>query len=383
MKTIILHIGLPKTGTTFIQQSLARNRDRLLDESERILQSADVDILKAFARDYGYPYHLKATGDLSYRLPHIVGLLGCNGYSVARHHRYALCQEVHFDWPRLELDQPAKPDESLVVGISRDDSAPDFPKLTFHLEFEGQEDFSSVGAALAADFHQAVPDAFEGFEVAACFGSKARSIRVRSMDEFFMDETGGHREMPADVAEWNPTSRDESHLYFLKHGHVFHDPLGEFSRRREAFCQWPRHTLLKRIGNTAWQLWHYGEYNFDRVARREDPLAILFCKAEFIHHAMRLCFYLEEDFVPYWKWVSHCFRRIEGIAGIADMLDEFNAATEIAVQKQLVESLCAALCSRVIEKGYVAAKEVGDGSPLEVYNRLEQMSEQAIEGRSA
>jgi len=32
LKTIILHIGLPKTGTTFIQQSLARNRDRLLDQ---------------------------------------------------------------------------------------------------------------------------------------------------------------------------------------------------------------------------------------------------------------------------------------------------------------------------------------------------------------
>jgi hypothetical protein len=243
-----------------------------------------------------------------------------------------------------------------------------------------EEDFSCKGGALAADLHEAVPDTCEGYEVAACFGSKEKSIRVRAMDEFFIEETGGHKEMPTDVTKWNPTPRDESHLYFLKHGHVFHDPLGELSRRRAAFCKWPRYTLLKKIGNATWQLWHYGEYNFDRVAQRGDQLAVLLCKAEFIHHAMRLCFYLEEDFVPYWKWVSYCFRRLEEIAEIADMLDGFNAATEVAMQKQFIELLCASLCSRVIEKGYVTANEVGGGSPLEIYNRLEQMSEKLIEG---
>jgi hypothetical protein len=242
------------------------------------------------------------------------------------------------------------------------------------------KDFNASGAALALDLHRAVPDTFEGFEIAACFGSKAQSIRVGSMEEFFIEETGGHSHMPTDVKTWNPTPRDESHLYFLKHGHVFHDPLGEFSRRRKALCTWPRYTLLRGISNAAWQLWHYGEYNFDRVAQRGDPLAILFCKAEFIHHAMRLCFYLEEDFVPYWKWTSYCFRRLEGIAPIADMLDQFHEATEPALQKQQIESLCAALCSRVIEKGYLNSDE--GGSPGEIHARLFQMSDELLAGNS-
>ncbi|NKB70455.1 MAG: DUF4037 domain-containing protein [Candidatus Latescibacteria bacterium] len=238
------------------------------------------------------------------------------------------------------------------------------------------EDFSAKGAALAADLHGAVPDVFDGFEIVAGFGSKAQSIRVRSMDEFFMDETSGHREMPASLDRWKPTLRDESHLYFLKHGRVFHDPLGQFSRRREAFCTWPRPTLLGRIGNTLWQLWHYGEYNFDRVAKRGDRLAVMLCKAEFIHHAMRLCFYLEEDFVPYWKWVAYCFRRLERGGEIADKLDRFNEETEIAMQKELIEGLCATLCARVIEKGYVSAGQVGGGSPLEIQARLETVRQQ-------
>jgi hypothetical protein len=196
------------------------------------------------------------------------------------------------------------------------------------------EDFTSVGPALCADLHQAAPDTFEGFDVAACFGSKVKSIRVRSMDEFFVDETGGYKEMPNDTSAWNPSRRDESHLYFLKHGHVFH-PLGEFSQRREGFCTWPRHELLNRIANSSWQLWHYGEYNFDRVASRGDALAVLLCKAEFVHYAMRLCFYLEEDYVPFWKWTSYCFRHIEGVGDIAAQLDRFNEATEITDQKRL------------------------------------------------
>jgi hypothetical protein len=245
-----------------------------------------------------------------------------------------------------------------------------------------EEDFSCEGGALAADLHEAVPDTFEGYEVAACFGSKEKSIRVRAMDEFFMEETGGHKEMPADVAKWNPTPRDESHLYFLKHGHIFHDPLGEFTRRVHTFCTWPRHELLRRIGNALWQLWHYGQYNFARVAKREDPLAVLFCKSNFVHNAMRLCFYLEEDFVPYWKWTSYCFRQIDGIGEVAAMLDRFHEETDFQMQTSLIESICTCLCSRVIEKGYVAARDVEEVSPLGLYNRLEQMSEELLKGMS-
>lgn len=245
------------------------------------------------------------------------------------------------------------------------------------------EDFSSVGASLAADVHAAIPDSFAGYEVGASLRSRERSIPVRSMDEFYLDETGGHTQMPDDVTAWNPTHRDESHLYFLKHGQVFHDPLGEFSRRREAFCTWPRYTLLKRIGNALWQLWHYGEYNFGRVAKRGDALAVLLCKAEFVHNAMRLCFYLEQDFVPYWKWVPDGFRRIAGVASIADLLGRFNEATDTAEQEELIDSLCVSLCSRVIEKGYVRADEVGDGRPLRIFDRLEELSGELLNGGSA
>jgi len=111
----------------------------LLDEAERQLRSADVDVIMAFARDYGYPFHLKATGDLSYSLSHIVGLLGSNGYSLPPHHRYTLSQEIHFDWPSLNVTRPELPDERLVVQIARDESISDLPKLMFHLELEGQK----------------------------------------------------------------------------------------------------------------------------------------------------------------------------------------------------------------------------------------------------
>ena len=234
-----------------------------------------------------------------------------------------------------------------------------------------EEDYASFGAALAADLHRAVPDSFEGHGIDECFGSKAKSIRVRSMDEFFTDETSGFTQPPSDVLLWNPSHRDESHLYFMKHGQVFHDPLGEFTRRRDGFCHWPQHALLQRLANASWQLWHYGEYNFGRVAQRGDPLAVLLCKAEFIHHAMRLCFYLEQDFVPYWKWVSYCFRQIDGVDSLARELDCFSQSTDITEQQRLIESMCAFLCARVVEKGFLSASDNRDAGPLDVSAQLE------------
>ena len=47
-----------------------------------------------------------------------------------------------------------------------------------------------------------------------------------------------------------------SHLCFIKHGHVFHDPLGEFTRRKDGFSCWPRFTLLHKIAKSLWHLRH-------------------------------------------------------------------------------------------------------------------------------
>ena len=111
---------------------------QLIERAELLLRNAGLDVVMAFATNYGYPFHLKATGTLSGRLPHILGLFGANGYIISPHHRYQLCQDIHFDWPHLNLSKPDSPDEALIFHKILDESAPELPKAIFRLEYNGE-----------------------------------------------------------------------------------------------------------------------------------------------------------------------------------------------------------------------------------------------------
>lgn len=222
------------------------------------------------------------------------------------------------------------------------------------------EDHARSAETLAEELHAALPDEFFGYRLADGWGRKAKSVQIHSMDSWFKDETGGFAEPPENPLAFQPSPRDESHLFFIKRGHVFHDPYGEFTRRRAGFSVWPRYSLLKRLHNTTWQLWHFGEYNFERVVRRGDPLTISHCKTEFTDYTMRVCFLLNEDFAPYWKWSAACFRRISWAGPIAHSLDALNACASVEDGKAHVESICRALRDRLVISGFVTEGQAED-----------------------
>jgi hypothetical protein len=102
-----------------------------------------------------------------------------------------------------------------------------------------------------------------------------------------------------------------------------------------------------------WQLWHFGEYNYERVARRGDPITIGLCKSQFADHVMRVCFCLNDDFAPYWKWTATCFRQIPWAGPIADELDAFHATDSVEEGKAHVEAICRAIRERLVTAGFL------------------------------
>ena len=141
----------------------------------------------------------------------------------------------------------------------------------------------------------------------------------------------------------------ESQLYFLRHGHIFHDPLGEFSARREEFARYPSDVLLKRINDECWSVWHFGEYKFrSRLAHRKDSLAIQMCLGHFIESAMRVCFLLNDDFSPYWMWLPHEFRKLPSCRAIRRRLSRLVRIDDLAEQSDLVSQICACLRRKLV-----------------------------------
>lgn len=244
-------------------------------------------------------------------------------------------------------------------GISRDhDWGPRF------LLWLTSDDFSQFGEELSCRINATAPDQFLGF------ARPREAIRVLSVDPWFRKETG-HAHPPE---RWTFDFITESHLYFIKHAPVFHDPLGEFTTRKNEFSLWPTEVFLDRVKKCCWCLWHFGEYNFcSRVSKRDDAIARHTCIASFVEWAMRLCFYLDNDFSLYWKWMSHQFTNTRVGRQIAGALEAIVATEDVGAKASHVQSICRTFREELYAKGLisdVSAWQLGSQEIAERRSRL-------------
>ena len=151
----------------------------------------------------------------------------------------------------------------------------------------------------------------------------------------------------------------------LRHATVMHDPLGEFTSRRKAFWYYPQSAWFRRLTNETFNVWHFGQYNFlCRLTRRKDPIAISVCLGNFIQATMKLCMLIEEDYVPYWKWLAAEFRKLANVADLEVQLAELSACNGVDRQAVLVDAICKDIHSRLVAKGLASADPKGHHDPL-------------------
>ena len=183
-----------------------------------------------------------------------------------------------------------------------------------------------------------------------------KSVSVESIDGFFERETE-HLHPPSG---WKIASHIESHLHFIKHGPVYHDPLGAFSERRKEFSVWPQAELEERIHECCWKMWHYGHYNFlQRTSRRNDGLVTLTGLGAFLDATMRLCVYLDADFAVYWKWLPFQFRRIGWASAIAEHADGITSSPDTGEQARHVQEIYRLADEELRARGTSMKEQVG------------------------
>ncbi len=203
-----------------------------------------------------------------------------------------------------------------------------------------EPDFKSTAEALSQSLKKNAPPEWKGVPTAP-----ESSIILTSTDQYFLNQVG-FITPPHEPSRWLEDfhfrfGTRETELYLIRHGHLFYDPLGEFTARRELFLKYPKEAQLKRINQELLQVWHYGQYNFiDRLSQRNDPVANGMALGHFTEAVMRLCMLLDDDYTPYWKWLAFEFRKHEAAQSLDPLLVSLSTTSDMLQQVNNVNEIC-------------------------------------------
>lgn len=247
-------------------------------------------------------------------------------------------------------------------------------------------DYTQCGPELSERMNATAPNPWQGYRLA---GAGDKAVIVTSIPIFIKGLTGLDKP-PQTPRDWIPVSTQtplalpgESNLYFLRHGAIFQDPMGELSTWREALHKYPSDIWLRRLAEETFRTWHHGEYNFvQRMTHRRDPLAIQVCMGEFTTGVMRLWLLLAEDFAPYWKWLAHEFHKLPDAIQVEPFLMRLANTYKVEEQAELVKDICRITHERLRTSGLVTGKGVSPYAQylLPLLNDYEELAAQIEDG---
>jgi hypothetical protein len=207
--------------------------------------------------------------------------------------------------------------------------------------------------ALAARIGGAAPVEFHGVRRR---GGHDTAITLRRTHAYIKRAFG---RVPKEPREWiccaSRLEDIESVLYFLRHGSLFHDGSGQLTALRDRYHSYPDDIHRLRLAACFYDIAHYGEYNFVwRLVERNDVIAMQIALGHFSKAVMRLHFYLDRDFAPYWKWLPHEFRKRGYSPPINEQLLALPRLSPME-QSSTIQRVCGQLRERLLRGSVVPA----------------------------
>ena len=168
----------------------------------------------------------------------------------------------------------------------------------------------------------------------------------------------GNKVPPESALEW--LAIPESYLAVATNGALFHSPDTEFVRiRKRLLAFYPEDVCKKKIAANLVKMAHAGQVNYERMAKREDPVAARLALDQFMEAAIRVLYLLNKQYCPYYKWMWRGLERLPARYGIPTMLRTLAAGRVMDREEQLplVEAVCAQIVATLLERGYTDAAD--------------------------
>lgn len=103
-------------------------------------------------------------------------------------------------------------------------------------------------------------------------------------------------------------------------GEIFTDAYGEVTTIRKRLKSMPDDIKRKKLAGNLLLMGQSGQYNFSRCLRHGEPEAAQLACNEFVNSAMKIVFYVNNEYMPFYKWSFRAFRALPDVGDLADNL---------------------------------------------------------------
>ena len=221
--------------------------------------------------------------------------------------------------------------------------------------------------SLQSEMRASAPDQWDGFQNRFQF---TPSIQVHNILEYFGNQFP-ERRLPESPIDWVHCEQAlpnlESHLHYIRHGAIFHDPAGILADVQARLHTYPDDIWFIRMAQLCFEVAHYGEYNFCwRLAKRKDPVAREMAIGSFLQAVMALAIFMDHDYAPYWKWLHHVFQSREIASRLDAHLTALSTTLEYDRRASLVKATCKVLMEELVNRD-ILPSDLDDGSGLPLF----------------
>ena len=216
------------------------------------------------------------------------------------------------------------------------------------------EDYEAIGAPLQDEYGK-LPRTFRGYGPRLVSAGEERRTGVCEISAFYRLYTGlGH--VPRDLGEWLYV-REQSTAQ-CTNGRIFHDPLGEFSRWREALIRfYPEDIRLKKIASRCVTIAQSGQCNFDRSLRRKEYFAVRYAETQFCADVISLVFLLNRRYTPFYKWMHRAVKELPVMGcKVHEMIGDLVEESDYVKKMEIIEKICALTIEELQKEGLTDAK---------------------------
>lgn len=207
------------------------------------------------------------------------------------------------------------------------------------------DDYRLFGEALQKAYLE-LPPVLEGFGPRQASPGEEWRVGVSRTADFFRRFTGLDRP-PMTLQEW--LRIPEQNLAVCTNGKIFSDPLGEFTRRRQALlAYYPEDVRLKKIASLCITIAQTGQYNFMRSVKRGETFSAAYSAVKFCADATLLAFLLNRRYAPFYKWLHRAARDLPLLGSVVhERVETLLKTADAGRQEEIMESLSVLLADEL------------------------------------